>query len=240
LDTYTLSARNYYIYHNTTTGLWQWVKWDANEVFGSYAFGVGGSMINLNLDFDGGNENRPLLQRVLQSETLLNAYYAEMCDLRAQWFNPEYLEPRMDLLKELIESAVLADDNKMYSNNQFQTNFTANQGGMGGTLYGLKPFVEGRTDYVDGQLDCNSFSSLQIHEAISLTVFPNPASQTLTIDFKDSQWDFRIVDAVGREICSKKSAQKTQLDVSSWPSGIFWVQVLGEGVRVMNPFVIQH
>lgn len=31
LDSYINSARNWYLYHNDTTGLWQWIKWDANE-----------------------------------------------------------------------------------------------------------------------------------------------------------------------------------------------------------------
>jgi spore coat protein CotH len=55
LDTYTLSARNYYLYHNMTTNRWQWIKWDSNETFGSYAFGVPGNMTQLDLDFDGGS-----------------------------------------------------------------------------------------------------------------------------------------------------------------------------------------
>ena len=76
LDTYTLSARNYYLYHNMTTNRWQWVKWDSNETFGSYAFGVPGDMAELDLDFDGGNENRPLLERIMESDVLREAYYA--------------------------------------------------------------------------------------------------------------------------------------------------------------------
>ena len=46
LDTYTLSARNYYLYHNMATDQWEWIKWDANETFGSYAFGVQTPMTN--------------------------------------------------------------------------------------------------------------------------------------------------------------------------------------------------
>ncbi len=240
LDTYTLSARNYYIYHNSTTGHWQWIKWDANEVFGSYAMGVGGSMITLDLDFDGGNENRPLLQRILQSETLKNAYYAEMCDLRTQWFNPEYMEPRMDVLKALIEEAVLADGNKMYSNNQFQSNFNVDQGGMGGSLYGLKPFVEGRTDYLDLQLDCTSFSRVLNATLDAPIVFPNPASHEVTIASIVSQPDLRVVDAMGREVCILPRSQTVVLDVSSWPNGLFWVQSIQHGAHGVVPFMVQH
>ena len=68
LDSYTLSARNYYLYQNTTLGRWQWVKWDCNETFGSYAMGVPGPMTELDVAFDGGNYERPLLQRILANE----------------------------------------------------------------------------------------------------------------------------------------------------------------------------
>ena len=41
LDSYTGSARNYYIYHNQESNLWEWIKWDGNEAFGSYTNGAG-------------------------------------------------------------------------------------------------------------------------------------------------------------------------------------------------------
>ena len=50
LDTYTGSARNYYLYHNQDTNLWEWIKWDANEAFGSYTNGAG-NMETLALDY---------------------------------------------------------------------------------------------------------------------------------------------------------------------------------------------
>ncbi len=240
LDTYTLSARNYYIYHNTTTGLWEWIKWDANEVFGSYAMGVGGSMTTLDLDFDGGNENRPLLQRILQNETLLNAYYAEMCELRAQWFNPEFMEPRMDALKALIEDAVLADDNKMYSNNQFQNNFNMDQGGMGGSLYGLKPFVEDRVAYMDQQLDCTPSSDVLDFAAETTLVFPNPASHEVTVVSHPLASGLRVVDSMGREMCSLERSESIRIDVSSWSNGVFWVHSERDGVRMTAPFIVKH
>jgi hypothetical protein len=221
LDTYTLSARNYYLYHNMTTNRWQWIKWDSNETFGSYAFGVPGNMTELDLDFDGGNQDRPLLERIMESDALRAAYRAEMCWLRENWFNSEFLEPRLDELKALVQSAVYADDNKMYSNNQFENNFTSNQGGMGGTLYGLKPFIEDRADYVDSNLDCTTGIANSDAGNASVSVYPNPASEKLNIAFDAPFTSLCIFNAQGQEVVKMMNPKPTVLHVQDWPQGVY-------------------
>lgn len=223
LDTYTLSARNYYLYHNMTTNRWQWIKWDSNETFGSYAFGVPGNMTQLDLDFDGGNQERPLLERIMESDALRAAYHAEMCWLRENWFNSAFLEPRLDELKALIQSAVYADDNKMFSNNQFENNFNTNQGGMGGTLYGLKPFIEDRADYVDSNLDCTTGIANSDAGNASVSVYPNPASEELNIAFDAPFTSLCIFNAQGQEVVKILNPKPTVLQVQDWPQGVYLI-----------------
>ena len=221
LDTYTLSARNYYLYRNMTTNRWQWIKWDSNETFGSYAFGVPGNMTQLDLDFDGGNENRPLLERIMESDVLREAYHAEMCWLKENWFNSEFLEPRLDELKAVVQSSVYADDNKMYSNNQFENNFNSNQGGMGGTLYGLKPFIADRESYVDNNLDCTASIDASNNQVESLFAYPNPASDQLFINAPGSSKALRIFNAQGQEMMTMEHPFQSTLHVQNWPRGVY-------------------
>jgi spore coat protein CotH len=221
LDTYTLSARNYYLYFNVTSNEWQWIKWDSNETFGSYAFGVPGNMTELDLDFDGGNQDRPLLERIMASDALRAAYHAEMCWLRENWFNSAFLEPRLDELKALIQSAVYADDNKMFSNNQFENNFNTNQGGMGGTLYGLKPFIEDRADYVDSNLDCTASIAHSDAGNAYVSVYPNPASEELNITFDEPFTSLCIFNAQGQEVLKMMNPKPTVLRVQDWPQGVY-------------------
>ena len=223
LDTYTLSARNYYLYHNMTTNRWQWIKWDSNETFGSYAFGVPGNMTELDLDFDGGNQDRPLLERIMESDALRAAYHAEMCWLRENWFNSAFLEPRLDELKALIQSAVYADDNKMFSNNQFENNFNTNQGGMGGTLYGLKPFIEDRADYMDSNLNCTTGNASRDAGNASVSVYPNPASEELNIKFDVPFTSICIFNAQGQEVLKMMNHKPTVLHVQDWPQGVYLI-----------------
>ena len=56
LDSYTGSARNYYIYLQTKIQPLEWIKWDGNEAFGSYTNGAG-NMETLAIDY--ANPTRP-------------------------------------------------------------------------------------------------------------------------------------------------------------------------------------
>lgn len=194
LDSYTLSARNYYLYQNTTLGRWQWIKWDCNETFGSYAFGVPGNMTELDVEFDGGNYDRPLLERILANENLKNAYLAEMCELRELYFNSEYLDPRLDAIQALIQSAVYNDDNKMYSNTHFAANFDNNLntggpgggGGPGGSLYGLHSFVADRSAFVANEVDCTGLGTSELSDRQPFAVYPNPTDGRVTLAWNAS------------------------------------------------------
>ena len=77
LDTYSGSARNYYIYHNMDTNMWQWIKWDGNEAFGSYTNGAG-NMETLAIDYS--DTPRPLLENMLGHPDFYSRYIEHVCD----------------------------------------------------------------------------------------------------------------------------------------------------------------
>ena len=155
--------------------------------------GVPGDMTELDVEFDGGNYDRPLLERILANENLKNAYLAEMCELRELYFNSEYLDPRLDAIQALIQNAVYNDDNKMYSNADFATNFDNNLntggpgggGGAGGSLYGLHSFVSERSAFVANEVDCTALNAPESHREPNLAVFPNPASSWIFVQWND-------------------------------------------------------
>jgi hypothetical protein len=124
-------------------------------------------------------------------------------------------------LKALIQSAVYADDNKMFSNNQFENNFNTNQGGMGGTLYGLKPFIEDRADYVDSNLDCTTSIAYSDAGNASVSVYPNPASEELNIAFDEPFTSLCIFNAQGQEVLKMMNPKPTVLRIQDWPQGVY-------------------
>lgn len=157
LDSYTFSARNYYIYHNQTTNKWEWIKWDGNEAFGAYAYGLEPSMItSLPLDFR--ERPRPLLENIFRSALLYDQYLTEVCYLKKRFFNITYLNSRIGELEELIRDSVYADTNKMYSNEDFDTNLKSDLPDAdpldASAIPGLKSFVREKFDFLNGAADC--------------------------------------------------------------------------------------
>ncbi len=177
LDSYTLSGRNYYLYHNMETGLWEWIKWDGNEAFGVFAYGINQPLSELPATF--ADSRKVLLQRIFESEALTNRYLEETCFLIENFFNPTYMNEKIDVLSELIDNSVLEDPNKMYTYEEFITSlendvaaedpFIENyepsgeigsglrpngRGPNGGFTLGLKSFVEERHTYLTSALKC--------------------------------------------------------------------------------------
>ena len=233
LDTYTGSARNYYLYHNQDSNLWEWIKWDANEAFGSYTNGAG-NMETLALDYC--EDSRPLLQRMLDDPDLYGRYLQQVCYLTAYFFNEAYLHPRIDELRDLIAPAVYADDNKMYSNADFDTNLEADltgggPGPMGGQTYGLKPFVTHRAAYIAGELDCSTLA-VEPSRLPEWTVFPNPASKWVTISGSTAPpAEVALRNALGQVVrtIETEGASDITIDLQGLSPGVYLVEVVSRG-----------
>jgi spore coat protein CotH len=232
LDSYTGSARNYYIYHNLTTNKWEWVKWDGNESFGSYSQG-GGNMTTLALDYH--DSPRPLLSNVFNNSALYTQYLEEMCIVVEEWFNPDYMNALIDDTKDLVQESVYADDNKMYSNADFDNNIDNNVG----QAYGLKSFVASRHTYLTGQLDCTvSVEQEEVQPYIQL--FPNPAEDVIYLSsLTNVASAISIFDAFGRCIYKGNSNGQSQfqLNISDFASGSYLLIVQTEHTFENQRFV---
>ena len=233
LDTYTGSARNYYLYHNQDTNLWEWIKWDANEAFGSYTNGAG-NMETLALDYC--DSPRPLLQRMLDDPDLYQRYLQQVCYLTAYFFNEAYLHARIDEVRDLIAPSVYADDNKMYSSADFNTNIEADLSGggpgpMGGQTYGLKPFVTNRAAYIAGELDCSTLS-ISDERAPEWTVFPNPASQRVTVVGSTAySANLTLRNALGQTVrtVNTEGTSEFTLDLQGLSQGVYFLDIASRG-----------
>ena len=233
LDTYTGSARNYYLYHNQDTNLWEWIKWDANEAFGSYTNGAG-NMETLALDYC--DAPRPLLQRMLDDPDLYQRYLQQVCYLTAYFFNEAYLHARIDEVRDLIAPSVYADDNKMYSSADFNTNIEADLSGggpgpMGGQTYGLKPFVTNRAAYIAGELDCSTLS-ISDERAPEWTVFPNPASQRVTVVGSTAySANLTLRNALGQTVrtVNTEGTSEFTLDLQGLSQGVYFLDIASRG-----------
>jgi len=232
LDSYTGSARNYYIYHNETTDKWEWIKWDGNEAFGTYTGGPGGgagnNMTQLALDYS--DNDRPLLEKVFASASLNAMYEQEICNISSTYFNPEYMGPKIDAMYNLIKESVYADNGKMYSDANFdanvENNISVGGGPMGGTVYGLKSFVADKSAFINEQLDC-SITAVADENLFPILVYPNPFQSTITVDFENpTTGQIEIFNTIGQALITKEIESQSQviLNLHDSLNGIYFLR----------------
>lgn len=211
LDSYLNSARNYYLYHNLTTSKWEWIKWDGNEAFGMYSGGQGtGNLTQLAPNYSA--NSRPLLSKMLANTTLYQEYLDYMCYVLENYFNSTYMNPKIEEIKTLIEAHVAADNNKMYTTQNFIDNIENSitvSGGMGNqTIFGLKSFITDRNSYLTGVVTCSN--GIDENKTTNISVYPNPFETSFLLPLDVT--NIKIVDLSGKTISfdSKNGANNSQ------------------------------
>ncbi len=225
LDGYINSARNYYVYHDSTTLKWNWIKWDANEAFGRYSGGQG-NLVNLAPNYVA--NTRPLMTKVMSTSSFYQAYLVEYC-AAFDAFTNALMDPHIDELAALIQPHVFADPNKQYTNDQFTTNLTSNITGGGGpggnqTIYGLKAFVSGRRSYLTPLLGCATIG-MEESSLIGFGISPNPCTEELRIAVPGDAIirKVSVTDATGRTLPVRRNG--ATIDFAGVPSGVYVVVV---------------
>ncbi len=119
-DSYTGSARNYYFYDDESDDRFYMLPWDVNEAFGVYSNGW--DVVEQDY-YDISNYNtRPLNRRLLEQESLKSVYTDYIRMLLTGAAAPDSVAEMVDALAPLIEDHVLADQNKLYTDDQFYRN----------------------------------------------------------------------------------------------------------------------
>lgn len=184
LDSYIGSGHNYYLYHNTDTGRFEWITWDVNEAFGNFQMGI--PLQNLKtLPFTHipqPMQQRPLMNRLLPDPAFKQQLADRICALLPDFSNTR-LDSRIDSLAALIRADVYADTLKFFPNNQFELNLYQDiipgPGAPGVTaIAGLKPFISARNSSLRQQLvayGCTATAVDMVEGRASVRVYPNPA-----------------------------------------------------------------
>lgn len=92
------------------------------------------------------------------------------------------------------------------------------------------------TDFANG---------IQNTDISKITLFPNPASQQVTIN-SEFGWDgisrILIVDMLGRELLNINSPtdNQIQIEVSSWNAGLYYVILQDNKKKIAMPLVINN
>lgn len=246
LDSYINSARNYFIYNKDSSGVWEWINWDYNEAFGLYSGGPStGDLTQLDIFYS--NFNRPLLERILEIPETKELYETYYCEIKSAFFTSEFINTITSELYTLIQPSVYNDYNKMYSNEDFETNIEEDLPGvMGGTTYGLKSFVNERNSYLDDVLSCST-STTSENTTSEILVFPNPADHFINIRYDQtlhSQANIQLFDISGNTIYNANTNEAINdfvtFETQNMPSGIYFLTITTSTTILTKKVIIYH
>lgn len=241
LDAYIQSARNFYLYHDSTTYQWNWIHWDANMAFGSYP-AQGQNALTLSPFYVA--TNRPLMTRITTIPALRLDYLNAYCAIKEN-FTSTYLDPRIDAVKALIQDQVNADGNKQYSYQQFLANIDSDitvQGGGGGggggnqTIRGLRSFITTRNNSLSSTLDCST-ADIGVSRTSEWSIGPNPCGDQLRIGAPSGMvvTDVVAIDAWGRR--TALAVAGGAVDMSWLASGAYIIELSIGAERVRGRVV---
>jgi hypothetical protein len=116
-DSFLSTGHNYYMYVNPKDGLIYFIPWDLNMSFGGYGWvGTIDELARTDINRAYADHNI-LIERVLKIPKYAAAYRGHVNKLSSQWFNPQRLAERRQLLQGVVDAGdKAARDSKRVGN----------------------------------------------------------------------------------------------------------------------------
>ena len=161
LDSYSgVFSQNYFIYKDNS-GFYNPIVWDLNMAFGGFNFvgtpnnGTGtlalSDMQQLSPSFHSSHSDWPLIQIVMNDVRLRKMYFAHFKTIFNEMIANQAYENLALQLQNTIRTAVQADQNKFFTNNDFENGMNGNVVINGRTVPGIKTLMAARLAYLQNQ-----------------------------------------------------------------------------------------
>jgi spore coat protein CotH len=238
LDSYIGSGHNYYIYHSLITDRFEWIAWDLNESFGNFRMGMTPSqLVSLNFLY----ASNPTGSRPLTQKMLTNSFYiSELANTLCSWIQNDFsnatLDAKIDSIANVIRPAVYADTKKAYTNQNFEDNLsmdiTTSGPGGGGTIMGIKSFIDTRRNSLLYQLSSYACVNTTVSENQSpgIRIYPNPAKTFFQINLSafGEKYKIKVINSLGQTVHEMNTISQSEVvDVSDFENGIYFVLING-------------
>jgi hypothetical protein len=183
-DNYWFLKNNYYLYHNTATGKFEFIPYDYDNSFGIWWDGISpGIDWGTRNPYTWGHpsESRPLASRIMNEQIFKDRFTFYLNRLLQRQFRSDLLFPRIDSIHAMITQAAEQDSFRTldygYTISDFHNSFTQATGGH--VTYGLQPYITTRRSNALNQLQLNNIAPI----ISDLTQWPGQPSSQDSIRF---------------------------------------------------------
>jgi len=155
-DDYSYLKNNYYLYHNTATGKFEYIPYDLDNTFGIDWFGIDWATRDI-YNWKNPDELRPLHSRILAIQKYRDQYSRYLDELAGRIMDTTEFFPRIDSIHAMITPSVENDPfyplSYGYTVEDFHRSYHESLGSH--VVYGLKNFITVRTVSIRASLENN-------------------------------------------------------------------------------------
>lgn len=149
-DGYAVNRNNFYLYHNTSTGQFEFIPYDGDNTFGIDWFNVDWAKRDIN---NWAESSRPLVNKLLQVKEYKEIFNYYIREMLVNTFNSNQLNPLLDELENKL-AAFIANDpyyplDYGYDLADFHYSFNNPTGSH--VKYGIKGYISTRYTYANSQ-----------------------------------------------------------------------------------------
>ncbi|MCD4790710.1 MAG: CotH kinase family protein, partial [Bacteroidales bacterium] len=159
-DGYIYNKNNFYLYHNTKTGKFEYIPYDPDNTYGIDWFGRDWGTRDIYDWQQHGNEVRPLYTKLINNSELKDQFSFYLNKLITEYTDENLFFPRIDEIKEKITPYVEVDPyyplDYGYTLSDFFNSYIQALGGH--VTYGLKPYIQTRNSTAIEQLILNNIN----------------------------------------------------------------------------------
>ena len=154
-DGYIFNKNNFYLYHNSETGKFEYIVYDPDNTFGIDWFGINWAQRNV-YDWSS-SESRPLYDRLMQVQEFKDKYSYYLNEIAEGLMDPSdffnYLDEIRDKIYPYVEDDPYYPLDYGYDINDFVQSYETGTGAH--VPFGLKDFTEDRIQYLGYQIQLN-------------------------------------------------------------------------------------
>ena len=241
-DDYMYNMNNYFLYHNSATGKFEFLSYDTDNTFGVDWVNRDWATRNC-LDWYSHSGSRPLAEKILSVPEFKIKYQRYLDTIARQIINPVVIFPHIDSLKALITDAVAADTYRTldfgYTINDFDDGFIKQVDGH--TPYGIKPFLTTRYTTILQQLPFTGISETDGKKG-SIVLYPNPVTENLFLKIPvfmeiGKGQIYNLQGKLEKEFVLTRNAAEARIDVSDLHPGMYTLLLLSGDYREILKFV---